>query len=155
MSMASSPTTKTSQKYRSFVSLLVATIAFIFILAFVRFILLQPNPSRTISTKRSLPAVLSPRLPQDYEQRVTTILKEFSAASGGGGAAALGAARTAASALLQLTVPPQYKDLHLALVLAFATLQQGYSGDPAKLVDGQAKLQAAAAPYVWLKTYVP
>ena len=53
--------------------------------------------------------------------------------------------------LLALTVPVDYKDLHLQLVIALSEIAAGERGDTVKLVEGQKKLQEAIASQTWLR----
>ena len=53
--------------------------------------------------------------------------------------------------LLDLTVPVEYKDLHLNLVIALTKLENGYQGDAARLASGQKDLREIYDSYQWLR----
>ncbi|OGL87137.1 hypothetical protein A3I40_02865 [Candidatus Uhrbacteria bacterium RIFCSPLOWO2_02_FULL_48_12] len=87
-----------------------------------------------------------------YETKTAAIVRKFAAENSSGAAGQrLGAIVKARQDLLDLTVPPEYKDLHLQLVIALTQLEAGYQGDADKLSKGQTMLSEAIKSQAWLK----
>jgi hypothetical protein len=95
------------------------------------------------------PAARSSELAREYESAVSRLLREFAAAEAGDSVASAAAAAKLRDDLLTLTVPTEYKDFHLDLVVALSRLTAGYRGDAASLEAGRVMFREATARYQW------
>lgn len=87
-----------------------------------------------------------------YETKAASIVKKFVAINSSGTAEQrMAAIAQTRQELLDLTVPTEYKDLHLDLVIALSQLEAGYQGDADKLAKGQEMLSEVVKSQAWLK----
>ena len=52
--------------------------------------------------------------------------------------------------ILDILVPAEYRDLHLEVAIVLSLLEQGYSGDDARLEEGDRRLGSLYDQYEWL-----
>lgn len=97
-------------------------------------------------------AVYQQDIKQNYEKEMVPIIRAF-AVEGNAGATEerLAAITQTRDALLSLTVPKEYTDLHLKLVIALSQLENGYKGDADKLASGQKNLREIYDSNSWLR----
>lgn len=88
-------------------------------------------------------SVSNPNLIRDYERQVKKILEPFFQEQN---------FDEVLKQLLELTVPAEYQDLHLNLVIAFDLIKVGQeNSDQAQIEEGLAKIDNLLAQYPWLK----
>ena len=105
------------------------------------------NANAGAETNNSAPLVDQGKLKSDYEQAVYQTLAEFLSDSRPQNFSASAAKQK----ILDLTVPTEYKDLHLNLVLALDEIESGAAqADQAKIEDGLEKLEALKGEYGWI-----
>lgn len=91
------------------------------------------------------------KLEQDYKERAKAIVAELSRLIESEPAATIEDINKDKKALLALTVPPQFKDLHLSLVMAADKIINFLSGNDQKgKLAGAEILKQAKADYDWL-----
>ncbi|OGL60620.1 hypothetical protein A3H10_03845 [Candidatus Uhrbacteria bacterium RIFCSPLOWO2_12_FULL_46_10] len=89
---------------------------------------------------------------RNYEKEIVPIVRSFAAeGSAGTTEERLTAIVKTRDALLSLTVPKEYTDLHLQLVIALSQLEGGYKGDADKLASGQKNLREIYDSNPWLR----
>ncbi len=79
---------------------------------------------------------------------IAPFLVSYSAASNDG--IRLGLVEDALAALMPITVPASYKDVHLGLAVSLSLMRDGLRGEEGSLETGYAKLTKIAAADAWL-----
>ena|SRR3989338_6757007 len=106
--------------------------------------------NRTTTIQRE--TIYQQDIKRNYEKEIVPIVRSF-AAEGNAGTTEERLADIAKTrdALLLLTVPKEYTDLHLQLVIALSQLESGYQGDADKLASGQKNLREIYDANPWLR----
>ena len=88
----------------------------------------------------------------EYRERSHDVIAPFLVAYGAatGDAEKVVAVENAISALLSLTVPATYKDVHLGLAVSLTLMRDGLRGEEGSLDAGYAKLTKIVASEPWL-----
>lgn len=126
-----------------FYLLLVVAIALIVIYFPKIFSNINNGVNENINTQVKKEPISNPELEAKYEKGVKDIISAFAQGE---------KPESARDALLDLTVPDTYKNIHLDLVFIFDTILQGANeSDQAKIEDAMVKLGELEDKNTWMK----
>jgi len=141
-------------RHRSFFPLILALLTILLIVLMVWKLQSKevkvPNSSYVVVTEE---ISADPITPAEYEKQLTDVMSEFFQKydTADQNFIRVIAVDESLSALLDLKVPVQYKDLHLAMAVNLNLVRRGLTNEPDRLEEGLNNLKTLRQEYPWLQ----
>lgn len=137
-------------RHRSFFPLVLALLTILLVVLMIW--KLQPPAAGAPSSPATEEISADPVTPAEYETHLADLLGKFFQKYDAADQDFIRViiADETLSALLDLKVPAQYKELHLAVAVNLNLIQRGLTDEPARLNEGLSNLQSLRQAYSWL-----